>query len=47
MAIRELESTRACWLAQQVTWLQMQSPLLQHGYQLRLATREDRDAILV
>lgn len=47
MAIRELEPTSACWLAQQVTWIQMQPPLLQHGYQLRLATREDRDAILV
>lgn len=47
MAIRELESTSANWLAQQVAWLQTQPALLHHGYKLRPATRADRDAILV
>lgn len=47
MAIRVLDSMSGNWLAQQVTWLQRQPPLLQLGYQLRLATRVDLDAILV
>ena len=35
------------WLAQQVSQLLAASPLLGRGYQLRLATPADRDAILI
>lgn len=45
--MKALAADAGVWLEQQIGHLQTTSPLLGRGYQLRLATPADRDAILI